>query len=311
MKVLIAGVASVPGRLLTDLLLRDGHVLAGIDRRPWPGAPPGIELHRSDIRKRGAEDVFRTFRPDAVVHMATVSHLERGSEDRYQINLGGTRKVFEHCHRYGVKQAIFVGRHTVYGASPDSPIYHTEDSVPMAGTTFPELSDLVAADLYAGQALWRYPEIDTAVLRFVYELGPSHHATLASFLRGPRVPAVLGFDPLFQFMHEFDMARAINRALDTRARGVFNVAGPRPVPLSVLVRETGRRPVMLPEPIFRGLLGRFGFPRLPPGAVDHVKFPVVVDDRLFRKATGFSHLHDEDDAMLGFRTGGPLTTGRW
>ena len=304
MKVLVTGIASVPGRLVTDLLRREGHQVAGIDRRPWAGAPPGVEVYRSDIRKRAAEDVFRTFRPDAVVHMATVTHLERSTEDRYKINLGGTRRVFEHCNTYQVKQKIFVGRHTVYGAAADSPAFHTEDSVPMAGTTFRELSDLVAADLYAGQALWRYPNLKTAVLRFCYELGPSRHATLAGFLAGPRVPTVLGFDPLFQFMHEFDIARAIVCALEVGARGVFNVAGPRPVPLSVVIRETGRAAVPLPEALFRRALGRFGFPRLPSGAVDHIKYPIVVDDRMFRAATGFEHRYDEDEAMVGFRTGG-------
>lgn len=304
MKVLIAGISSVPGRLVTDLLLREGYQVKGIDRRPWTGAPQGVEVYRSDIRKRAAEDVFRTFRPDAVIHMATVTHLERSTEDRYRINMGGTKKVFEHCDTYGVKQAIFVGRHTVYGAAPDSPMYHTEDSVPLAATTFPELADLVAADLYAGQALWRYPGLDTAVLRIVYELGPKRHATLASFLKGPRVPMILGFDPLFQFMHEFDIARAIVCALEARVQGVFNVSGPQPLPLSVLIRETGRTPVPVPESIFRGLMGRFGFPYLPPGAVDHVKYPVVVDGRAFREATGFEHRYDEDDAMTGFRMGG-------
>lgn len=304
MRVLITGISSVPGRLLTDLLVRDGHHVCGIDRRPWESAPDGVLIHQADVRKRAAEDVVRTFRPQAVVHMATVTHLERSSEDRYRINLGGTRKVFEHCHEYGVKKAIFVGRHTVYGAAPDSPLYQREDSTPMAGTSFPELSDLVAADLYASQALWRYPDLDTAVLRFVYELGPSRHATLARLLRGPRVPMILGFDPLFQFMHEFDIARAIARALEVPLRGVFNVAGPKPVLLSLLIRETGGTAVSVPEPLFRMLLGRFGLPHMPAGAVDHVKYAIVVDDRAFREATGFEHRYDEDDAMLGFRTGG-------
>ena len=69
-------------------------------------------MHEVDIRKRAAEDVFRKRRPDAVIHMATVTHLVAKTEERYRINLGGTRAVFEHCAAYGVKQAIFVGRHT-------------------------------------------------------------------------------------------------------------------------------------------------------------------------------------------------------
>lgn len=308
MKVLITGVSSVPGRLVAELLSRNGHQVMGIDRRPWPGAPSQIPVHRVDLRKRPAEDVFRTFRPEAVVHMATVSYLERSSDDLRHNNLGSTKKVFEYCHNHGAKKAIFVGRHTVYGAASDSPIYHFEDAPPMAGSLYPELADLVAADLYAGQALWRYPELDSVILRIVYELGPHRHSTLATFLEGPKIPTILGFDPLFQFMHEHDIARAIVSALDHSIRGVFNVAGPTPVPLSLLAHETGRTSISLPEVLFPFITGRFGFSRLPPAALDHIKYPILVDDRAFRKATKFAHSYDESDAMIGFRTGDAAKT---
>ena len=113
------------------------------------------------------------------------------------------------------------------------------------------LADLVAADLFAGTALWRWPEIATSVLRLVYTLGPSRRGTLAAYIGKRRVPTVMGFDPLFQFMHEQDAARAIALALDKDLHGVYNVAGPSPVPLSLLCRETGRVRVPIPEPFFR------------------------------------------------------------
>jgi UDP-glucose 4-epimerase len=301
MKVLVAGIAGNIGRLVTDLLLQEGHEVVGIDRRAWYHPPDGVRVFQADIRKRPAEDVFRTQRPEAVIHMATVTHLTHRSQDRYRINLGGTQAVFDHCHTYGVRKAIFVGRHTYYGAAPDSVLYHTESEPPMAVHTFPELSDLVAADLYAGSTLWRYPEIDTAVLRCVYTLGPLKQGTLAAYLRGPRVPTVLGFDPLFQFMHEQDTAAAIVSALAEGVRGVFNVAGPPPVPLSVIVRETGRKIIPVPEPLFNLVLGRFGMPKLPPGALQHIKYPIVVDDARFREATGFAPTYDEDATLAAFR----------
>jgi UDP-glucose 4-epimerase len=301
MKVLVTGIAGNIGRMVAAQLLADGHEVVGIDRRPWYHPPEGIRVFQTDIRKRPAEDVFRTQRPDAMIHMATVTHLTHRSQDRYRINLGGTRAVFDHCHAYGVKQAIFVGRHTYYGAGPDSPLYHTESEPPMAVHTFPELSDLVAADLYAGSALWRYPEVDTAVLRICYTLGPLRQGTLASFLRGPRVPMVLGFDPLFQFMHEHDAARAICVALESKLRGVYNVAGPPPVPLTVIVREAGLSTIPLPEPLFNFMLGRFGLPRLPKGAVEHIKYPVVIDASPFRSSTAFEPRFSEDDTIREFR----------
>ena len=304
MKVLITGIAGAIGRLVAKKVAEDGHEVVGIDRRPWYHPPEGITVFQEDIRKRPAEDVFRTQRPDALIHMATVTHLTHRSQDRYRINLGGTRAVFEHCDRYGVKQAIFVGRHTYYGAAPDSPLYHTEAEPPMAVHTFPELSDLVAADLYAGSALWRYPDIDTAVLRICYTLGPLRQGTLASFLRGNRVPMVLGFDPLFQFVHEYDTAQAIVLTLRKRLRGVYNVAGPPPMPLSVIVRAAGKQLVPLPETLLGWSLGRFGLPPLPRGALEHVKYPVVIDDSAFREATGCEPAHDEDSTIRDFLAGG-------
>ena len=306
MKVLITGITSPVAQRVAAQVLAEGHEVIGIDRRPWPDAPGAVDMHAADIRKRPAEDVFRKVRPDALIHMATVTHLRARTEERYRINLGGTRAVFEHARQYGVKHVIFVGRHTYYGAASDSALYHREDDPPMAVTTFPELSDLVAADLYATTALWRHPELVTAVLRVVYVLGPTGQGTLASFLRGPRVPAILGFDPLFQFLHEVDIADAIVAALRARLRGVYNVAGPQPLPLSVIVREAGRRLVPIPETVFRALSGRLGFPQLPPGAVAHIKYPVVVDGSEFRHATGWTHQRDEVACIEEFRRTFPV-----
>jgi UDP-glucose 4-epimerase len=293
MRVLIPGIAGLLARKVAVRLLSGGHEVIGVDPRGWPGAPAEIELHAVDIRKRGAEEVFRKRRPQAVVHMATVTALVVAAEERYRINLGGTRAVFEHCATYGVEQLIFVGRHTYYGAGPEAPLYHTEAEPPQELGAYPELADLVAADLYAANALWRLPRLDTAVLRVCYTLGPSGHGTLASFLRARFVPMVLGFDPLFQFMHEDDAAEAIALSLEKKLRGVFNVAGPQPLPLSVIAREAGRRTLPLPEPLIALLAGRAGLPRLSRGALAHIKFPIVVDAAPFRAATGFAPRFDE------------------
>jgi UDP-glucose 4-epimerase len=302
-KVLIVGVSSAIARLLVAELRAAGHEVLGIDRRGWEGAP--IEVHTVDIRKRAAEDVFRKARPEAVVGMGTVTSLVMPGEERYRINLGGTRAVFEHCRAYGVKHCVFVGRHTYYGAASDSPLFHTEDEPPMALASFPELADLVAADLYAGGELWRSPELCTSVLRLCYSLGPSGHGTLGTFLRGARIPTLLGFDPLFQFMHEHDAARAIACALEKRARGVFNVVGPEPIPLSTIIHETGRRTLPLPEFVFALALGRFGLPKLPEGALGHIKYPVVADGSAFVRTTGFKALRSHEEAMREYREAFP------
>ena len=301
MKVLVTGISGRIGRIVARRLLFEGHEVIGIDRRPRPDAPKGLEMHNVDIRKRPAENVFRHSRPTAVVHMATVTHFTSRQEERNRINLDGTRRIFEYSAKYGVKNVVFVGRHTYYGAAADSPLYHSETEPPMAVAMFPELADLVAADLFAGSAIWRHPKMNTVVLRTVYTLGPSRHGTLAAFLRGSVVPGIPGFDPLFHFIHEEDAAKAICLSIKHKLRGVYNVAGPQPVPLSTLIHVTGRRRVPVPEPLLPRFLGRFGLPRLPVGAMAHLKYPIVIDGARFVDATGFEHDYDEVQTMEAFR----------
>lgn len=305
MKILVPGAAGALARKVCWKLLVRGHDVVGIDARPWRDAPPELEFHEVDLRKRAGEDVFRRFQPDTVVHMATVSSLAAPDGERHRINLGGTRALFEYARQHGVRHVVFVGRHTYYGASPDAPLYHLEDEPPLGLETFPELADLVAADLYATTALWRLKQTMTSVLRLSYTLGPSGHGTLGSFLRGKTVPMVMGYDPLFQFMHEEDAAEAICRTVDARPHGVFNVAGPNPLPLSAVIRAANRRVLPLPEPLLAMALGRGGLPDLAQGALDHIKFPIVIDATAFREATGWEHRFGALETIASFASAFP------
>jgi UDP-glucose 4-epimerase len=301
MKILVVGIGSVLAQRVALHLRERKHQVLGLDRRKWLDAPRDIEVFTADIGKRAAEDVFRVHRPECVVHMATVNALSARLDERARINVGGTKAVFSYSLSHGVKHVVFVGRHTFYGVGADAPLYRTENEPPHGIGTFPELADLVAADMYAANTLWREPALKTTVLRLVYTLGPSLQGTLASFLRGRRVPTVFGFDPLFQFLQESDAAHAIALSAEKGVSGVFNVEGPQPLPLSLVIRQVDRTAVPLPEGVLRRLLGRFGLPSLPKGAVEHLKYPIVVDGAAFRKATGFQHAFDEVETLAQFK----------
>lgn len=301
MKVLITGISGTIGRGVARRLLLEDYEVIGLDQRMWEDPFPGIKVYRKDLRKRPAEDVFREHRPDVIIHLATTAAVTGNRDERFRINLNGTKAVFEFAERYEAKHVVFVGRHTVYGANAHTSLYHREDSPPLGGATFPEIADLVSADLYAGAALWRQPSFDTAVLRCVYTLGPSRQGTLGRFLSGKRVPMILGYDPLFHFMHEFDVEEAIVAAVRHKIRGIFNVAGPQPLPLSHLAAKAGSVPVPMLESVFKVVQGRFGFSSLSERAARHLKYPIVLDDSAFRKATGFQHAYDEIQTIEGFR----------
>src|SRR5262249_46695229 len=283
------GIAGGQGQLIARRLART-YVLTGVDRSPWEDHPPEISVHVLDLRKRKMEDIFRTERPDAVVHHALIPHFRVEPRVRYEVNVLGRKLLLEYCVAHGVKRVVVLSSSYVYGALPDNPYYVDEEYPLNVSRTYPEIRDLAEVDTLCSAFLWRHPEIATTILRPVATLGPNVSTTMSRYLRQRPVPMIMGFDPMTQFIHEEDLAEAVALALQCGTHGVYNVVGPGAVPLSVAVRETGGIALPIPETVARLVFGRLfqlGLYHVPPGAIDFVKYPCTLDGRRFRTATGF------------------------
>ncbi len=302
-KILITGIAGAQGRLIAARLA-GSFAVTGVDRAPWEDHPPDIAVHVLDLRKRKMEDIFRTVRPDSVVHHAFIRHFKVEPRVRHEVNVLGTKRLLEYCVTYGVKRIVVLSSHYVYGALPDNPYYVDEEYPLNVSRTYPEVRDLAEVDTLCNAFLWRHPEIATTILRPVATLGPTAHSTMNRYLGQRWVPTIMGFDPMMQFIHEDDVARAVVLALEAGTHGVYNLIGPAAVPLSVAIRETGGTAVPFPEPLARlvfGQLFQLGLYHVPPGAIDFVKYPCTLDGRRFRTATGFEPAHGLEDIFASVR----------
>jgi UDP-glucose 4-epimerase len=302
-KLLITGIAGGQGRLIARRV-GDFFRISGVDRSPWEGFPPNVRMHVVDLRKRKFEDVFRTERPDALVHMAFVRHFRSDPRVRHEVNVLGTKRVLEYAIAYGVKRIVVLSSAYVYGALADNPYYVDEDYPLNVSRTYPEIRDLAEVDTLASAFLWRHPEVATTILRPVNTLGYYVHSAIGRYLRQGYVPTIMGFNPMMQFIHEEDVAEAVTLALQTGAHGVFNVAGPGAVPLKVAIRETGGTAVPIPESAARAVfsrLFRLGLYPTPPGAMDFLKYPCTVDGSAFARATGFTPLFTLEDIFASVR----------
>jgi len=302
-KVLITGISGGQGRLLARRLL-ENYEVCGVDRVPWEGHPPEVAVHVVDVRKKKFEDVIRTELPTAVVHMGFVRHFRSGQRIRHDVNVRGTKQLLDHCVNHGVQSLVVLSSTYVYGAAPENPYYMDEDSPLSASRSYPEIRDMVEVDTLASAFLWRYPHLRTCVLRPVNVLGYYVHSMIGQYLREPRVPTVMGFDPMMQFIHEEDLSEAIALALEHGLQGVFNVTGPGEVPLHAAIRETGGTALAIPEPIIRPLfarLFRWGMISYPPGALDYLKFPITVAGDRFVEATGFRPLFGLEETFQSLR----------
>lgn len=288
-KVLITGICGGQGKVLAHRLL-DSYEVCGVDVRPWQGQPSGIRIHDVDVRKRKFEDVLRKERPSAVVHMGFIRHFRGDPEARHDVNVRGTKLLLDHCVNHDVKSVVVMSSSYVYGAFPENPYLIEEDAPLSASRSYPEVRDLVEVDTLATAFIWKYPDIQTCVLRPVSILGPTVESMASEYLRQRRVPTVMGFDPMFQVIHEEDVAEAFVLALEHKLRGVYNVVGPGEVPLHTIIEETGGRLAALPSFLLRGgfnLLFKLGLGAYPAGALDYMMYPFTLSGERFREATGF------------------------
>jgi UDP-glucose 4-epimerase len=292
-RVAITGIAGNLGKALVRLLHGETEIL-GIDRRPFRDRPKDVEHHQVDLRKRKVEDAFRGRGVEALIHMGIMHDPRNRPTEAHAFNVLGTHRILDLCVRHGVRKVVVLSSANVYGPRPDNSNFLSEETPLMAADRFSDVRDLVELDMYAQSFMWRHPEVETIVLRPVHIVGPTVRNAPSNYLRLERPITVLGFDPMVQLIHEEDVCLAMMLALRPGVRGVYNVAGPGEVPLSIVLRELGRRPVPVPGTIARAMLKRTFEARLttyPPEELDHIQYLCVVDGSRAARELGYAPRH--------------------
>lgn len=169
---------------------------------------------------------------DAVCHLNFIP-VKFHDEKMFQRNVLGSMNLLSACARMKVKKVLLKSSFIVYGAKGSNPNFLLE-STPKHKRRFSyqENNDLLEIDDYATDFMKMHPEMSITLLRFCSIVGPTVNTPMTKYLSYPIVPRLLGFDPLFQFIHENDVLRALAQALQSDTQGEINVAAPDVIPLS-------------------------------------------------------------------------------
>ncbi len=282
--VLVTGICGRLGRRLARRLHRELRVI-GIDRRDFVGRPKDIEHHQIDIRRKKTQDVFRQERLAAVVHLGIMHDPRASQAEHHSWNVAGFQRLLEYVAQYDVPKMIVLSSANVYGPRPDNPQFLAEDAPLLGGAEFSEIRDLIEVDMLAQSFFWKRPETETVILRPVHILGSVKNAP-SNYLRLNVIPTLMGFDPMVQAVHQDDVVNAILLALRPGVRGIYNLAGPPPLPLSRLIEMTGRTRVAIPHFLAKNViqrLWRYRATSFPAPELDHIRFVCMVDDRRARE----------------------------
>ena len=139
-RLLITGGAGFIGSALLRRALDDGHHVLNIDKLTYAANPaslseisehPNYHFLKADICDRAAMDAaFSSFKPDAILHLAAESHVDRsidGAADFIQTNMVGTFTLLEAARHYDGPDGfkfIHVSTDEVFGdLSADDPAF--------------------------------------------------------------------------------------------------------------------------------------------------------------------------------------------
>jgi len=291
--VLITGVCGRMGKLLTRHLHRERGVI-GIDRRPFPDRPKDVVHHQFDLRRKKTQEVLRSRRVRAVVHLGTMHDMRADPAQRHSWNVVALQKLTQYALRYGVKKLVVLSSANVYGPHPENPQFLSEEAPLLGAQNFSAIRDLMEVDMLAQNFLWKHPEVETVVLRPCHILGRVRNAP-SKYLRLRNPVTVWGFDPMVQPIHERDVVSALQLALRPGVRGIYNLRGPGELPLSHVLRLLGRTARPLPAWLAKRALRSLWNSRLgsfPAPEMDHIRFPCMIDDTLARNELGFEPRYD-------------------
>ncbi len=285
--------------------LPKGPGIVGLDLRLPRRLAGRLRFHPVDLTDPTADcvvaEVLEKEQCDTVLHTAFFTDPHPDHEYAHELEVIGTLNVMNACAAVGVERLVVMSTAQVYGAHSDNPSFITEDREPRPNREAHQLRDRAEVDGLVGLFAQRHPEVTVTQLRPCWVVGPTIESAVTRFFSRDRVTTLLGYDPLLQFLHEEDLLTAVGNALRLDAPGVFNLAAPRVLPLSTLLRIAGRRPVPVPHPLLYSLaslawLGSTG--DSPAAFYEFLRFGWTVDTRRAKEGLEFEPLYSTKEAWM-------------
>jgi nucleoside-diphosphate-sugar epimerase len=289
-----------------------GRIL-GMARRPFDPREHGwkkLSYHRGNVLDKVAVANL-VAEADVVLHLAFI--IIGGPRESREVNLEGSRNVFEAAVAAGAKRLVYTSSVAAYGFHKDNPQPLTEEA-PARGTAGHYYSaqkaevEVLLAETLEGAATEAY------VFRPCIVAGP--HAPLlidslpytqiSERLPGPVLSLLEGVPILkpvlpdpgvpFQLVHHDDVADAMRAAVLGRGTpGIYNLAADGQITVSQLAEELGWYSIPVPElavDVVGEMVGRLGF--LPAQAqwISAFREPVIMDSSKARRELRWRPKHD-------------------
>lgn len=277
MKILITGGAGFIGSAFVRMMMASTeHRVLNVDKLTYAGNLENLaevaegeryRFLRADICEGEAmEAAFAEYQPEAVVHFAAESHVDRSilsPEPVVATNFMGSFRLLEAARRHGVKRYVHVSTDEVYGSIAEP--HDADEDWPLVASS-PYSASKAGSDLLA-LSYWKTYGMPVMVTRASNNYGPYQFPEkliplmISNALEDQPLPIYGDGMQVRDWLYVDDHCRAIQAVLESgRAGEVYNVGGSRALANVEVVKRilaiTGK-----PESLMVGVKDRQGHDR--------------------------------------------------
>jgi UDP-glucose 4-epimerase len=284
--------------------------IVGMARRPFDPGDHGwkrTEYRQGDVLDRAAVDAL-VADADVVVHLAFI--VVSASSDTRDINVEGSRNVFEAAVAAGAKRLVYASSVAAYGFPEDVDGLITEDMPARGHRRHPYSAHKAEVEAVLTEAL-AGGDTDAYVFRPCIVAGPQAPALVNAVpqqrllrrLPGIVRPLLLLPDPgvPFQLVHHDDVALALRAGVVGRGTpGAYNLAGPGELRMRDLADALGLRAVPVPHAAVEAAAHAVALsPWTPAEAtwIEAARRPVLMDTSKARRELRWRPQHDAQDTL--------------
>jgi UDP-glucose 4-epimerase len=306
--VAITGATSFLGRNLVGLLEGDERVgrIVAIDLSSPVTAGDKTRAYEVDLTSPAAEEhaseIFSAERVDSVVHLAFLGSPTHARGWAHELESVGTMRLLNAARLASVRKLVMWSQTLLYGAHPTNPNFLSERHPLRAPLEEAFFADKVEAEAEANRFARRTGNVVT-ILRTAPVIGPTVKNYLSNYLSRRLVPTMMGFDPLWQLLHEADAVAAFRLAIFRDVPGTFNIVGDGVLPLTTIIKLAGRTAVPIPHLLFPAMGGALWLAQLseaPPAFLDYLRYVCVADGERARAEMGFAPAYTTREALIDY-----------
>lgn len=307
--VALTGAASFLGRNLIGVLEEDPSIdrIVAIDVRAPETAGKKTRFYELDLTAPASGDrvaeVLAAEGARTLVHLAFLSSPTPAVAWAHELESVGTMHLFQAARQAQLAKLVVWSQTILYGAHPENPNFLSERHPLRADLDEPFFADKIAAEREANAFAAKSKGTVVTILRTAPILGPNVQNYVTRYLTQRIVPTLLGFDPLWQFVHEVDAIAAFKLAIVRDFPGTFNIVGDGVLPLSTIVKLAGRRPVPMLTSAARLAVGALWTAQMgvaPPSFLRYLRYLCIADGDKARSVMGLVPAFTTREALVDF-----------